>query len=114
LEAEEFVPLPKGDVHKRKEIVQDLTLHDLDAANARPQGGHDIVSMMGSIMKPKKTEITDKLRTEINKVVNQYIDQGNTFIFVVVGCCLFCFFCIVLFCFVCFICFCFGMVERNC
>ena len=27
-------------------------------------------------IKPKKTEITDKLRTEINKVVNGYIDQG--------------------------------------
>ena len=39
LEAEEYVPLPKGDVHKRKEIVQDVTLHDLDSANARPQGG---------------------------------------------------------------------------
>lgn len=30
LEAEEYVPLPKGDVHKKKEIVQDVTLHDLD------------------------------------------------------------------------------------
>jgi DNA helicase TIP49 (TBP-interacting protein) len=29
--------LVQGDVHKRKEIVQDVTLHDLDAANARPQ-----------------------------------------------------------------------------
>ncbi len=28
---------PQGDVHKRKEIVQDVTLHDLDSANARPQ-----------------------------------------------------------------------------
>lgn len=36
LEAEEYVPLPKGDVHKKKEIVQDVTLHDLDVANARP------------------------------------------------------------------------------
>lgn len=35
LEAEEYVPLPKGDVHKKKEIVQDITLHDLDSANAR-------------------------------------------------------------------------------
>jgi hypothetical protein len=43
-------------------------LHDLDAANARPQGGQDILSMMGQMMKPKKTEITDKLRQEINKV----------------------------------------------
>ncbi len=88
LEAEEYVPLPKGDVHKKKEVIQvrdifilktdsaaislslchqDVTLHDLDAANARPQGGQDILSMMGQLMKPKKTEITDKLRKEINK-----------------------------------------------
>jgi len=32
--------------------------------------------MMGNIMKPKKTEITQKLREEINKVVNKYIAQG--------------------------------------
>ena len=76
LEAEEYVPLPKGDVHKKKEVVQDVTLHDLDSANARPQGGQDIVSVMGSMMKQKKTEITEKLRQEINKVVNRYIDQG--------------------------------------
>lgn len=76
LEAEEYVPVPKGEVHKKKEVVQDVTLHDLDAANASPQGGQDIMSMMGQIMKPKKTEITDKLRQEINKVVNKYIEQG--------------------------------------
>ncbi|KAL0106329.1 hypothetical protein PUN28_016211 [Cardiocondyla obscurior] len=76
LEAEEYVPLPKGDVHKKKEVIQDVTLHDLDVANAKPQGGQDIMSMMGQLMKPKKTEITDKLRKEINKVVNKYIDQG--------------------------------------
>ncbi|KAL3136270.1 Ras and Rab interactor 1 [Trebouxia sp. C0010 RCD-2024] len=93
LEAEEYVPLPKGDVHKKKEIVQDVTLHDLDSANAKPQGGQDIMSVMGQMLKPKKTEITEKLRQEINKeevlqasgpdlsttcvlVVNRYIDQG--------------------------------------
>ncbi|KAK6461916.1 RUVB-like protein [Scheffersomyces coipomensis] len=76
LEAEEYVPLPKGEVHKKKEIVQDVTLHDLDVANARPQGGQDVLSMMGQLLKPRKTEITDKLRTEVNKVVAKYIDQG--------------------------------------
>ncbi|BAP72672.1 ruvB-like helicase 1 [Kluyveromyces marxianus] len=76
LEAEEYVPLPKGEVHKKKEIVQDVTLHDLDVANARPQGGQDVISMMGQLMKPKKTEITEKLRHEVNKVVAKYIDQG--------------------------------------
>lgn len=77
LEADEYVPLPKGDVHKKKELVQDVTLHDLDMSNAAPQGGgQDIMSMMGQLQKPKKTEITEKLRTEINRVVNRYIDQG--------------------------------------
>jgi len=76
LEAEEYVPIPKGEVHKKKETVQDVTLHDLDIANSRPQGGQDIMSMMGQLMKPKMTEITEKLRAEINKVVSKYIDQG--------------------------------------
>jgi RuvB-like protein 1 (pontin 52) len=76
LEAEEYVPLPKGEVHKKKEIVQDVTLHDLDVANSRPQGGQDVLSMMGQLLKPRKTEITDKLRSEVNKVVAKYIDQG--------------------------------------
>ena len=66
----------QGEVHKRKEIVQDVTLHDLDSANAQPKGGQDLMSVMGQIMKTKKTEITEKLRQEINKVVNRYIDQG--------------------------------------
>jgi RuvB-like protein 1 (pontin 52) len=68
--------VPKGDVHKKKEVVQDVTLHDLDMANARPQGGQDILSLVGQMAKPKKTEVTEKLRTEINRVVNRYIDQG--------------------------------------
>jgi len=37
LEAQQYVPIPKGNVHKQKEVIQDLTLHDLDAANAKPQ-----------------------------------------------------------------------------
>lgn len=48
----------------------------MDAANARPQGGQDVLSLMGQLLKPKKTEITDKLRREINKIVDKYIDQG--------------------------------------
>ncbi|KAJ1944319.1 RuvB ATP-dependent DNA helicase pontin, partial [Linderina macrospora] len=77
LEADEYVPLPKGDVHKKREVIQDVTLHDLDMANAKPQGGQDIVSMMSQLMKPRKTEITDKMRQEINKAVNKYIEQGT-------------------------------------
>jgi RuvB-like protein 1 (pontin 52) len=82
LEAEEYVPLPKGDVHKKRQVVQDVTLHDLDVANASPtagstgSGSKDVMSLMAAMGKPRKTEITDKLRQEINKVVTKYIDQG--------------------------------------
>jgi RuvB-like protein 1 (pontin 52) len=76
LESETYVPLPKGDVHKRKELMQTVTLNDLDAANARPQGGQDIMSVMGSLVKSGRTEITEKLRREVNKVVKGYVEQG--------------------------------------
>ena len=35
------------------------------------------MSVMGAMMKSKKTEITEKLRLEINKVVNKYIDHRS-------------------------------------
>mmetsp|Transcript_4905 Transcript_4905/g.11986 ORF Transcript_4905/g.11986 Transcript_4905/m.11986 type:complete len:490 (-) Transcript_4905:341-1810(-) len=81
LEAEEYVPIPKGDVHKQKTVIQDVTLHDLDMANAHPSssgsgGNRDVLGLLRSMGKPKKTEITDKLRGEINKIVEQYINQG--------------------------------------
>ncbi|CCW66451.1 unnamed protein product [Phytomonas sp. Hart1] len=76
LEADEYVPIPKGDVHKKKEVIQDVTLHDLDMANAKPNQGQDALSIVSSLMRHKKTEVTEKLRQEINKVVNKYIDQG--------------------------------------
>jgi TIP49 P-loop domain len=53
-----------------------VTLGDLDSANARPQGGQDIMSVMGSLVKSGRTEVTDKLRREVNKIVKGYVDQG--------------------------------------
>ena len=76
LEAETYVPLPKGDVHKRKQLVQDVTLGDLDAANARPQGGQDIMSVMGALVRSARTEVTEKLRREVDRVVKGYVEQG--------------------------------------
>jgi RuvB-like protein 1 (pontin 52) len=76
LESDTYVPVPKGDVHKKKELVQDVSLADLDAANARPQGGQDIMSVMGQLVKSQRTEVTEKLRREVNRVVKGYVDQG--------------------------------------
>lgn len=61
LDTDEFVPMPKGDVHKTKDLVQYVTLHDFDVANATPQGkGSDMLSFLNQVMKHKKTEITGK------------------------------------------------------
>lgn len=77
LEADEYVPLPKGDVHKRREVVQDVTLHDLDSANAAPAGGRDVLSLMAGLMRPRKTEVTERLRAEVDRVVEGFVDAGT-------------------------------------
>lgn len=77
IEADEYVPVPKGDVYKKKTVIQDITLHDLDSANANPHGGQDVLSMMSQLLKPKKTEITEKLRTEVNRRVNDLLKLGK-------------------------------------
>ena len=46
--------LPKGDVHKKKEVIQDVTLHDLDIANAKPQGGRDVIGVVTHLSCQKK------------------------------------------------------------
>lgn len=34
------------------------------------------MSVMGSLVKSGRTEVTEKLRKEVNKVVTSYVDQG--------------------------------------
>ena len=34
------------------------------------------MSVMGSLVKTGRTEVTDKLRREVNKIVKGYVDQG--------------------------------------
>lgn len=82
LEAELYVPLPKGDVFKKKELVQHVSLHDLDVANAmaaRTGASQDklMQAMLGLAGGRVKTELTDKLRAEINRVVAEFIGLGN-------------------------------------
>jgi len=78
LDADEFVPTPKGEVHKTKEVVQYVSLYDFDLANSAPQGkGSDMLSFLNQVMKHKKTEITERLRVEVNKVINTFIESGQ-------------------------------------
>ncbi|KAG5858555.1 TIP49 P-loop domain-containing protein [Encephalitozoon hellem] len=76
LEADTYVPIPRGEVLKRKEVIQSVTLHDLDMANAKPTG-QDMLSLVFRILSPKKTEITERLRSDVNRMVNEYLEKGN-------------------------------------
>lgn len=77
LEADEYLPIPKTEVEKKKEIIQEVTLYDLDVAVARPEASNDLLSLMSQVMKPKKVEITDYLRRQVNSLVNKYIEEGK-------------------------------------
>eukprot|EP00920_Eleutheroschizon_duboscqi_P040420 GHVT01096775.1.p1 GENE.GHVT01096775.1~~GHVT01096775.1.p1 ORF type:complete len:342 (-),score=68.80 GHVT01096775.1:1214-2239(-) len=84
LDIETYVPIPSGAVHKKKDVVQEVSLHDLDVANVRSPsagvsggGGDGLDRLFSSLMRTKRTEITDKLRHEVNKLVNKYIEVGT-------------------------------------
>lgn len=77
ISGDHFVPLPVGDVFKQMEVIQELTLHDLDMANAKPSNGsNDIISVIQGITAPRRTEITNRLRAEVNRVVSKYVQAG--------------------------------------
>lgn len=76
IEFDEYVSLPKGDVYKKKEVIQQMSLHDIDLANANPTMGEDLATVLNSYLRPRKTEITEKLRVEINKTINKYLEMG--------------------------------------
>ena len=70
LESETYVPLPKGDVHKRKDT-------------RRPRRGKCTASERtgdherdGQSRQNRENRSNDKLRREVNKVVKGYVDQG--------------------------------------
>ncbi|KAF9764922.1 RuvB-like protein 1 [Nosema granulosis] len=76
LESEKYVPLPKGDIFRKKEIVQETTLHSLDSSFVHPTG-QDVVSLTSQVLNTKKVEITERLRNEVDLMVNNYVEVGK-------------------------------------
>lgn len=60
-------------MRKTRKVVQDTTLHDLEAANSKSQVGKDTLSMVGRLLKPRKTEMADMLRCRALNVLPIYI-----------------------------------------
>lgn len=86
LEADEYVPVPRGEVQRKREVIQDVTLYDLDIANARPstptsgQSADAAIAILTSqIVRGQRgrVEITEKLRQEVNRIVDRLIGSGT-------------------------------------
>lgn len=91
LEADTYLPLPRGEVYKTREVVQEVTLHDLDVANSRPTprgsscGPTDFMNQLmsqmmqggGSSSAAASKSISSKLRGEVDRLVNKYLESGT-------------------------------------
>lgn len=76
LESEKYVPLPKGDIFRKKEVFQETTLHSLDLSFVRPTG-QDVLSLVSQVINTKRPEITERLRNEVDLMINNYIEVGK-------------------------------------
>lgn len=65
-----FVQCPEGELEKRKEVVHTVTLHEIDVINSRAQGYLALFS-------GDTGEITAEVRTQINKKVAEWREEGK-------------------------------------
>lgn len=76
IESDKYVPVPKGEVFTKKEVLQETTLHEIDMANAKPRGS-DTAAVINQLARPAKLELTEKLRAEVNRKVSSYLSTGS-------------------------------------
>eukprot|EP00494_Astrolonche_serrata_P023279 UN23537 len=65
-----FVQCPSGEIQKRKEVEQTVSLHEIDIINSRPQG-------FLSLFSGDTGEISSEIRTQINQKVSAWREEGK-------------------------------------
>lgn len=75
IESEKYIPLPKGNVFRTREVVQEMSLHDLDTASTKPNAGE--VGLLLNMVSVDFKVINDDLMDEVDKTVRRYVDNGN-------------------------------------
>lgn len=65
-----FVQCPEGELHKRKEVVHTVTLHEVDVINSRTQGF--LALFAGDI-----GEIKQEVRDQIDSKVSEWREEGR-------------------------------------
>lgn len=76
IESDKYVPLPKGDIFTKKEVLQEMTLHEIDVANTKSKG-KDVYSVMSHIQGQGRTEISSKIREDVDIKVNMQLSTGS-------------------------------------
>ena len=88
LEFDTYLPLPKGEVCTRKEVVQDLVLLDLDIAAANPELGNDLISLVAKVTLshvPRRIEITETIRERVDDMVDKLLDDEQSTVELIPG-----------------------------
>ncbi|OAG29659.1 RuvB-like protein 1 (pontin 52) [Nematocida displodere] len=75
IESDKYVPMPKGEIFTKKEVLQEMTLHEIDVANTKPKG-EDVVSLINQVSTTGKLEITQKLRNEVDAKISAQLNAG--------------------------------------
>jgi len=65
-----FVQCPSGEIQKRKEVEQTVSLHEIDVINSRPQG-------FLSLFSGDTGEISSEIREQIDNKVSQWREEGK-------------------------------------
>ena len=65
-----FVPVPEGELQKRKEVVHMLSLHEIDVVNSRAQG-------FLALFAGDTGEIAAEVRQQINQKVAEWREEGK-------------------------------------
>ena len=65
-----FVQCPEGEIQKRKEMVHNVSLHEVDVINSRQQG-------FLALFAGDTGEINDEVREQINEKVTEWREEGR-------------------------------------
>lgn len=76
IESDKYVPLPKGDIFIKKEVIQEMSLHEIDVANTKSRG-KDVFSAISQIQGQKRAEIPSRIREEVDVKVNKQLSTGS-------------------------------------
>ncbi|KAI5172087.1 RuvB-like protein 1 [Nematocida sp. LUAm3] len=79
LESTKYSPLPKGDIFTKKEILQEMNLHEIDLANAKSKDENSFFLLKATLS--GNVEIPERIRETVNEKVDDLLRTGSAEVF---------------------------------